>query len=205
MNEMLFAFPAYAPWIIPIATMAWVAKQFSDISNAIPRKLGGRSLRRLRAAKDTADLATPGTPEHKLFAERHRKEAICHAAMVHAPPLTMTWVLVLVGVAVGSAQIVATRDGSLLALFMVYNVVSLGPLVILEREAIETRRRIRAYCIDNPDGDLDDVLDEIRREASSPLLGWRIDSKKSRKRDQSRQPAATSTEAGEETAGATVQ
>lgn len=204
MNEMLFAFPAYAPWIIPIATTAWVAKQFSDISNAIPRKLGGRSLRRLRAAKDTADLATPGTPEHKLFAERHRKEAIRHAAMVHAPPLTMTWVLVSIGVAVGSAQIVATRDGSLLALFMVYNIVSLGPLVILEREAINTRRRIRAYCIDNPNGDLGDVLDEIRREASSPLLGW-IDSKKSRKRDQPRQPAATSTDAGEETAEATVQ
>jgi hypothetical protein len=146
MNEMLSAFPAYAPWIIPLATMAWVAKQFSDISNAVPRKVGGRSLRRLRAAKDTADLVIPGTPEHKLFAERHRKEAVRHAALVQAPPATLTWVLVSIGVAAGGAQIAASRDGSMLALFVVYNIISVGPLVTLEREAFKTRRRIRAYC-----------------------------------------------------------
>lgn len=182
MNEMLSAFPTYAPWIIPIATMAWVAKQISDISNAVPRKLGGRSLRRLRAAKETADLATLGTPEHGLFAERHRKEAIRHAAVVQAPPLTMTWVLVAIGVVAGAVLIVASRDDSMLATFAIYNIISVGPLVILEREAFKTRRRIRAYCAENPEGDLVAVLEEMRREVSGPLLGW-IDSRKTRSRN----------------------
>jgi hypothetical protein len=203
MNEMLSTFPAYAPWIVAIATTAWVAKQFSDISNAVPRKVSGRSLRRLRAAKDTADLATPGTPEHKLFAEQYRKEAIRHAAIVQAPPLTVTWILVSIGVAAGCAQIAASRDGSMLALFVVYNIISVGPLVTLEREAFKTRRRIRAYCIGNPEGDLGDVLEEIRREVSGPLLGW-IDSRKARNRGQPKPPVAAIPESGEETAGAVI-
>lgn len=203
MNEMLSTFPAYAPWIIPIATAAWVAKQFSDISNAVPRKIGGRSLRRLRVARDTVELATPGTPEHKLFAERHRKQAIRHAAVVQAPPLTVTWVMVSIGVAAGGAQIAASRDGSMLALFAVYNIISVGPLVTMEREAFKTRRRIRAYCADNPEGDLGDVLKEIKREASGPLLRW-IDSKQARNREQSKPPAAAIPNAGDETAGAVI-
>lgn len=203
MNEMLSTFPAYAPWIIPIATMAWVAKQFSDISNAVPRRIGGKSLRRLRAAKETADLTTPGTPEHKLFAERHRKEAIRHAAMVQAPPLTVTWILVSIGVVAGGALMTASRDNSTLGTFVVYNIISVGPLVILEREAFKTRRRIRAYCTDNPEGDLGVVLKEIRGEVSGPLLGW-IDSRKTRNRDQSKPPVPGNADAAKETAGAVV-
>jgi hypothetical protein len=198
MNDMLSTFPSYAPWIIPIATMAWVAKQFSDISNAVPRGLGGRSLRRLRAAKETADLATPGTPEHGLFAERHRKEAIRHASMVQAPPLTLTWILVSTGVVAGGALIASSRDDSMLATFVVYNIVSVGPLVTLEREAFKARRRIRAYCAENPEGDLGAVLEEIRREVSGPLLGW-IDSRKTRNRNQIKPSVAANHDSGKET------
>lgn len=196
MNEMLSTFPTYAPWIIPIATMAWVAKQFSDISNAVPKRLGGRSLRRLRAAKETADLAVPGTPEHRLFAERHRKEAIRHAAMLQAPPLTLTWVLVSIGVAAGGALLAASRDSSMLPTFVVYNIVSVGPLATLEREAFKTRRRIREYCTENPEGDVSAVLKEIRSEVAGPLLGW-IDSRRTRDRDQPKPPVRAHPEPGE--------
>ncbi|MGO4238302.1 hypothetical protein [Pseudarthrobacter sp. YAF2] len=201
MNEMLATFPAYTPWIIALATTAWVAKQISDISNAVPKKVGGRSLRRLRTAKDTADLATPGTPEHKLFAERHRREAIRHAAIIQAPPSTMTWVMVSIGVAAGCAQMAASNNGSMLATFVVYNIVSVGPLVALEQEAFGTRRRIRAYCIDNPDGDLGDVLKDIKREASGPLFRW-VDLKRGRVRNQLKTPLAARPDTDEETAAA---
>jgi hypothetical protein len=170
---MLLMFPTLGPWIIVISGVAWTAKQFSDISLSIPRRGGGSSLRRLRLAKETADLAEPETPEHDLLVRQQRRAAIDHAAMGYAPPDVVGWVILCVLTFASVVQASTLAQPPLLLAFLATAALVAGTQIVTERDAWRKRNLIRQYCEDNPQGrNLEKLLDAIKSEERSKAPEW---------------------------------
>lgn len=173
MEDMIKAFPGYAPWILGITALVWIAKHASDLAKSIPSSPGTRSLRRLRVAKEVADLATPGSPEHQLLTIRQREAAIAYAAETYAPKDFIGWILVVSGMLAGIAQCWVSRDGSMVVPLLVNTAAAASPMIALEAKGRADRARIKDYCKDNPEGQgVPELLVTMKTETRSHFPSW---------------------------------
>lgn len=170
---MIKAFPGYAPWILGITAIVWMAKHASDLAKSLPSSPGARSLRRLRVAKEVADLATPGSPEHQLLTMRQREAAIAYAAETYAPKDFIGWILVVSGMLLGIAQSWVSRDGTMVAPLLISTAAVALPMIALEAKGHSDRARIRDYCKDNPGGqDIPELLVTMKTETRAHFPNW---------------------------------
>lgn len=205
MDEMISAFPAFAPGIIVIGGLAWLVKQCTDIALSFPKRAGGRSLRRLRLAKETADLAAPDTPEHQLLVGQQRDAAIEHAVSGYAPPQTWGWITLAVLLVAGVTPALLSPDPvALVATSITSALVGLTQF-IMEKHSWRQRSLIRRYCFDNPQGkDIENLLESMKSEMRSQVparLVKLVDDRTAKLRSELRGIEARSTNAAADQAG----